>query len=580
MLVLLLATTLIAQIDKDTKNPRQKIVNEELEAKIDNLLNPLNNTISPGCAVTVIHNGNLIAKKAYGMANLENQVSFTHKTVVRMPYSEGREFIAIAAVLMEQDGILKLDDKVRKYFPELPQWAEPVTLWDILNHRSGFADEWATLLLTQASMANRFDKSQFLQFLYNQPTPAVEPGKGYLYSNSDFGLLRLILEKASGKNLPEWLEARVFKPLKMSSTRMQSNPLEIIPNKAIVYSAVGNRKYEQARVSKTSPGGNYFILTNAEDLERWSAAHNDSTSEIANAAARLLDNVRTMPGKDKHYIVGYSKRKIKDQTVFLHEGVNEFNYLTRIPDMKLSVITLGNFHGEGCDVENKAITNFLLGVTEPPPPTFLTKPISVTKDELSKYEGRYLWENQVSWQSNTPVRVFSNFFVADGVLKLRYRPNYLIDLIPVGKDVFYFNDGFGMQIKFSRNAGGTPDKVEVQFDDGFPGVTMVKDTIVSWQPSKAELTAFTGKYYSRHLDFYWTVELNKEGKLIIKRPTIADTVIEADGLNQFHFKIESYPGVSSDAWVLFHKNQKGRITHLTVWSQRNMHHRFDRIGAR
>ena len=210
LLIVLLPTLLVAQVKQAVSNRQEQTVKKELEAKIDSLFASINNTNSPGVAVTVSQNGKVIANKSYGLASIELQVPFTHKTVVKMPYSEGREFISIAAVVMEQDGILKLDDKIRKYFPKLPDWADGVTIWDLLNHRSGLADEWDAILLTQASMGNRFDKSQFLQLLYNQPKPEVEPGKGYMYSNSDFGLLRLILEKAAGKNLPDWLKQRVF----------------------------------------------------------------------------------------------------------------------------------------------------------------------------------------------------------------------------------------------------------------------------------------------------------------------------------------------------------------------------------
>jgi CubicO group peptidase (beta-lactamase class C family) len=172
-----------------------------LDKKLDSIFQEFNNASSPGYAITIIQNGKAITKKAYGQASLEfTTLPFNHNTVVTIPYSEGREFISIAAALLEQDGKLTLNDKVRKYFPKLPVWSEPVTIQDLLNHSSGFCDEWATLVLTQASMNNRLDVSQFLNFLYNQPDPQVEPGKGYMYSNSDFGLLRLILEKASVKN--------------------------------------------------------------------------------------------------------------------------------------------------------------------------------------------------------------------------------------------------------------------------------------------------------------------------------------------------------------------------------------------
>ncbi|MBK8496424.1 MAG: serine hydrolase [Chitinophagaceae bacterium] len=231
----------------------QSIDKIKLGKFIDSIYKPFNNKNSPGCAVTVIKNGKLISKKAYGMASIELQVPFSHQSVVRIGYSESREFISIAAVLMEQDGILTLDDKIRKYFPKLPDWSDPVTIRDLLNHRSGFVDEWATLLLMHGDMANRFDKEQFFRLLYTQTEPEIEPGKGFMYCNSDFGLLRLIMEKASGKNLGDWIKQRIFEPLKMNNTRMQKNATDIVPNRATKYSYSGNG-YTQDNVQKTSPG--------------------------------------------------------------------------------------------------------------------------------------------------------------------------------------------------------------------------------------------------------------------------------------------------------------------------------------
>ena len=267
LLFILLPAFLVAQDEQSVIKNREQIENKNLEAKLDSLFASFNNDAAPGCAVTILKDGKVLVKKSYGMASLEHRVPFAHKTVVRMPYSEAREFIAIAAVLMERDGVLKLDDRVRKFFPQLPAWAEKVTVRDLLNHRSGFSDEWAVLLLSQASMSNRFDESQFLRFLAAQPEPEIEPGKGYLYSNSDFGLLRLVLERASGKKLPDWMQARMFEPLKMRSTAMQKNPLDVVPDKAEMYVPAGANKYALARIGKTSPGGNYYILTNAEDLQ-------------------------------------------------------------------------------------------------------------------------------------------------------------------------------------------------------------------------------------------------------------------------------------------------------------------------
>lgn len=551
----------------------------ELEAKCDSVFASMNNTKSSGVAVTIIQNGKVLAKKSYGMASIEHQVSFTHQSVVRINYSEGREFISIAAVLMEQDGKIDLNDKVRKYFPDLPAWSSNVTVWDLLNHRSGFVDEWANLLLTQASMANRFDKSQFLRLLYMQPRPEIEPGKGYMYSNSDFGLLRLILEKASGERLSAWMKKRMFEPLKMMSTRQWDDQLAVIPNFARQYTDEGDNRFKIKHVDKTSPGSNYFIATSADDLALWAAAHADETSDIAKATAKLLKNVRLMPNNKDHYIFGHTVEKVGEQTRIFHRGVGEDLYLTRVPKEGLAIITLGN-RQPGFEVENKALLNFVLKTRDdaPPKPVFLTERITVTKEELARYEGRYLYQNQTTWQSYVPLRKINDFFVSDGVLKVRFSGDLIYSLTPVGKGIFYaYEEGFGTQVTFSQPSPGSPPEARLDFDDGFPSIKMKKEPNI-WFPTKAELSSLVGIYYSKHLDFYWTIVLNPDGKLIVRRPTIADMELVPDLKNEFRLTMEDRVNHGFDVWVRFERDAKGKITHITAHYPRLMDHRFDRVS--
>lgn len=88
---------------------------------------------------------------------------------------------------------------------------------------------------------------------------------------------------------------------------------------------------------------------------------------------------------------------------------------------------------------------------------------------------------------------------------------------------------------------------------------------------------FTGKYYSKHLDYYWNFELNEQGKMVLRRATMPDAIIEPDGENQFRYIAEKSPGAGFDQWILFNKTPAGEITGLTVWSARVMHHRFDKV---
>ncbi len=566
-----------AQPNSRNKTAEISIDPVELGKKLDSVFAPTNKNSSPGCAVTVLADGKIVAKKIYGMASIEHHVPFTHQSVLRMPYSEAREFISVAAVLMEKDGLLNLNDKVIKYFPRLPEWSAQVSLWDLLNHRSGFVDEWATFLLMYNSMSNRFETAQFLNLLYTQPTPQIEPGKGYMYCNSDFGLLRLIMEKACGKNLPDWMKERIFTPLQMVKSSMQKNPLDIIPDRAEMYDEQSGDIYQHAQVQKTSPGGNYHILSSADDLEYWYAAIADPASEIGQASAKLIANVRRIPGMENHYVVGYSSRKINNQEVILHEGVNGYNYMTRIPQLGVAVITFGNRNGNGFANENKAIINYLLKMPAPQLPKLLTTPVSIPEKNLTKYVGNYRWLEDISWEGYRQSRKFSSFFIADGKLKVRYTGNFVIALTPVANDVFYYNDGFGIQFVFKQESANSPMHVTITYDDGFPGEKMAKDSTAVWIPTKEMLTGFKGKYHSKHLDYFWNIDLDKEGKLVLKRNTLPDAILDPDGLNQFHYIAEKYPGSGFDQWLLFNKDDKGNITGITVWSARVMHHQFDKI---
>ena len=545
---------------------------------MDTVFKEFNNKNSPGCAVTILHNGKPIAQKAYGMASIELQVPFTQRSVVKIGYSEAREFIAIAAILMEKDGILSLNDKLKKYFPKLPEWSEPVTIWDLLNHRSGFVDEWATLLMMHADMANRFDKEQFFRLMYTQPEAEVEPGKGYMYCNSDFGLLRLLMEKASGKNLSDWIRQRIFDPLKMNNTSMQKNPLDIIPNKANKYSKPA-AVFKNVNVQKTSPGGNYYILTCADDLAKWSIAIGDPSSEFHSALNKLFANVRKIPGKKDHYVTGHSLDTINGNAVVIHEGVNGENYLTRIPAKGYAIITLGNIDYNGFSDQNKLLRSYILKEKKPAfvKPIFAKKPIVVAEADLQQYTGKYRWLNQVSWESVNEIRKFSDFFIENGKLRSRYSGNYMIDLTPVGKDLFYYEDGFGMEIRFTPATNTTLMSVTASFDDGWPPDIMEKKAAQAWKPTKDELAKFAGRYYSKHLDYYWNLEMNEQGKMVLKRATVADIIMEPDGENEFYYSGEKYAGAPFDQWILFNKDVQGNISGFTVSSARVMHHRFDKV---
>lgn len=547
----------------------------ELEAVIDRAMASAR-ADGPGVAVLVLRDGRVIAQRRYGLASLEHGVPFTPNHVVRHPYSEGREFVAITAALMERDGLLRLDDPVRTHFPQLPAWAAPVRLRDLLQHRSGFVDEWSALLLMHGSMANRFDESQFLRLLADQPAPEVDPRRGYLYSNSDYGLLRLVLEKASGGDLAGYMTRRIFAPLGMTSTRLADDQATVIPHEAPKYAPRGDG-YQHEMQMKSSPGGRYVIATTACDLARWATAHLDSTSEVARAATRLMEGATPVPALDGHYPFGRTVARVSGVGVERHEGVLAATYLTRVPSRGIAVVTFGNRYLE--PAENAAIVGHLLGAAgDSARPRFPTEPVAVARESLARLTGRYVSTSIRSWESDTLARQLATLELVSGALVARFTWARAT-LVPVGARRFVWQGpDFGMLVEFPpANADGA-SRMIVSYDDGAPSETY--ERLPAWTPPREWLERLVGRYRSPHLDYTWTLALDADGALVIRAPTIAERRLEPFRPGEFLLRHEKYPGVPAHYWVRFHEAANGEIEHLTVWAPRLMNHRFERVRAR
>lgn len=549
-----------------------------LETTLDSIFSSFNEN-TPGAAITVIHDGKVIAKKAYGLASLEHKVSFTHQTVARLPYSEGREFISIATALMERDSLLRLRDKVQEYFPDLPSWSNTVTIQDLLNHSSGLADEWATLAITQASMGNRLDKSQFLQFLYDQPTPSVEPGKGYMYSNSDFGLLRLILEKASGEDLSVYMKRRVFDPLGMVNSKINNDKEEVIINQALNYGGANNLFRLWLR-DKTSPGGNYYVLTSANDLEKWAAAYDDSSSFVYAASQRLRKDARPIPVlSGTNYVFGHKVKEVGSYEVTAHMGVNEYAYMARVPEKKLTVILWSNHLTFSRWGMMKNVLSKILNVAPIPGPliNLQQEQVEINQKELESLAGMYKWKEQLTFQSYLPIKRYTPFVAGEGVLRVVYTDTDTVDLVQLGKNRFRDQE-YPDLFEFSQEHPDSTMKVVVYTYNG-PIWKMEKVEPKKPTLKIEELKLLTGKYYSNHLDFYLTIRLNDKNQLVVRRPTVAEKVLKQFPDEEFRLMTDYYEEQSSESWVRFHYDSKGVVSHLTITHPRLMQHSFDKVSG-
>ena len=550
----------------------------ELQAMVDDVFGDPDQA-GPGSTVLLLHAGDVVAQRHGGLASLEHSVPFRPDHTVRLPYSEGREFMAVAAVFMENDGLITIDDKVRGYFPDLPDWSAPVTIRDLIHHRSGFVDEWTVLLLMHTSMGNRFERPQFLRLLYDQPAPEVEPGTGYMYSNSDYGLLRLLLEDAAGEDLGAYMKRRVFDPLEMSATLLVGDFSEAVPQHAMSYAPKGDGFRHQE--IKTSPGGDYVIATSACDLARWAKAHSDPESEVSLATSRLAEGAKTLPGRAGHLAFGHTVTEVGGTRVIRHEGVNEVNYLTRIPGLGLSLITFGNGYYE--PEKNDLFLNLLLDAEyESVNAQYPTDRIAMQPAELARYAGHYVSTNTPSWENEGMARDIISIDATRDGLDVSWAGWGQFRLAPVGEDLFTWHedatdDSLGMLFEFSDPDENGLLKLVIRYSDGYPEEHF--SSVGKWAPSAELLNRIAGTYYSSYLDYTWRLVLDESGGLVFRAATLADIDVEPYQEGEFILRHERFPGQPEIHWIRVHEGESGEITHLTVWATRLMNLRLDRLRA-
>jgi CubicO group peptidase (beta-lactamase class C family) len=309
---------------------------------------------SPGCAVGVARGGAVLLTKGYGLADLESGRAISPETIFETG-SVAKQFTATAVVLLATDGKLNLDDPVRKYVPELPDYGSPLTIRHLLTHTSGLR-EWSALVGVQGwprgSRVHR--QADLLDVVTRQRSLNHKPGEFYSYTNSGYGLLFTVVERVSGQPFATFTTDRIFTPLGMSNTRWRDDFTRVVPGRAQAYSREDDGWHlEMPFENVVGPGG---LLTTVGDLLKWNAALTHRTPPLG---AAVVDSLSRRPkltgvggrGRESEYALGLVFTSYRGVPEVSHGGATAAyrTFLTRYPtegDLSIAVMcNAGNANG-------------------------------------------------------------------------------------------------------------------------------------------------------------------------------------------------------------------------------------------
>jgi CubicO group peptidase (beta-lactamase class C family) len=511
------------------------------EQKVNRLFVDYDNAHSPGCSLGVIRNGNFVLRKSYGMGSLELGVPLSSGSVFYMG-SVSKQFTAASVVLAAEQGFLSLDDDVRKYIPELPDYGHPITLRQMLHHTSGFRDVLTLLALSGRHLEDIHPAAELLDLIARQKALNFVPGDEYQYSNSNYFLLAEVVKRATKKPLSQFAAESIFKPLGMTHTRFYDDRSVVVPGRVAAYrpGKGGAFLVDWSTNYETVGGGG--LMSSVDDLLLWDRNFYDNKLGKGTLIKEMLTRGVLNNGKQTSYALGNETDTYRGLPVVGHGG-QLMGYRTnvlRFPGQKFGVVCL-------CNVET-------------------ADPYSLSLKVADIYLGKYLQpiaarRPKAVASRLDPAPLAGTYYDATRHERLAYSAengNLIVQeniLDPVGPNRFEGPPGF-----FSTFSGFGDGQTVTVTRDG--ATTFSGSRLKEFNPDSATLAAYTGVYTSSELDttYKFTVE---DGSLMLWNNW--DPPLQLQPMIKDEFSVD---GIN----LVFHKDSSGKVSGLSVytWAARNV----------
>ena len=527
-----------------------QVDNASQNSKIDAIFEKYTSKTGPGCAISVMHNGEVVYSKGYGMANLEYDVSISPSTVFDIA-SVSKQFTGFAISTLLQEGKIGLEDDIRKYLPEVPDFGKIITIRHLIHHTSGLRDWPQTLNVAGWCWDEVFSFQYILRMVKNQKELDFDPGTQHMYSNTGYNLLAAIVEKVSGKSFREWMHENIFVPLNMKASHFLDDHKMVIKNLAYSYSRSDNN------FAKSSTGltayGSSSMFTTVEDLSKWVINFDKQVASKNPVYVRMLEDGVLNNGDKVGYGYGLGFGEEGKLKTVSHTGgwAGYRTVIMNFPDEKFSCIILSNAadfnpYGYSLNVAKlflkekfKAENNAADSVKNMPT-------VKVDTAVAKKVTGMY--QLGEGWYVTITLEGDQLMTQANGEAKFPMKAK---------SDSVYWIDAYGASMTFVKDENGDVNSLRYRWIDS-------AKRVIPLQVDITQFDNYTGEYYSEELSSEYKVNV-MDGKLMIHHMRLGDFELQPDPItpDQFTSQIGLIRFVKSDQKKLIgFRLSGGRVKNL------------------
>ncbi len=529
----------------------------DLQRSLVELLEPMDGE-RPGTVVGLVRDGELVAAHAVGLADLSFGVPFAADTPTNIG-STGKQFTGYALALLQERGELSLDDDIRDYFPELPDFGETVTLRHLATHTSGYREFLNTLGLAgvRIEKGDWIEPEEAIALIKRQPELQNNPGAEWNYNNTGFVLLAKVIEEVTKTPFTEWLAQEVFQPLNMDSTRVRPDPTFVLTGAARGYSKDGEDWREARDLGGAAGAG--AVYTTLADMARWMLelggfAHGGST----------VGEMLTEPFEGTTYGLGLIIEDWRGQRRWQHGG-GDLGHLSAFyyyPDLGAGVMVFANHHELPPGLVTE-LTELLIGDSLDPAPR---RADTVPAEEDAPFEDAFF----DAYAGRYELEIMPGFvlrFFRDGeryMTQATGQPAF--EIIPVDARTFRI-DVVDARIVFEVDEDGQAPALTL-FQNGEHRAMRLEDEDEVPRPDPTE---FVGRYFSAELETFYALSVEDDA-LVLRHRRFGPVTLH-------HKQDDAFQAAFPLATVDFMRDEDGRVTGLKAGNQRTRDVWFERLDS-
>jgi len=528
----------------------------DLAAQVDRIFERWDRTVSPGCAAAVMKDGRIVYKRGFGMADLDHDVTITPATVFHVA-SMSKQFTAASILLLEQDGKLSVDNDVRRYIPELPDFGVKITLRHLIHHTSGLRDQWELLGLAGWRYSqDLITDEDVLAVMARQKDLNFKPGERYLYCNTGYTLLAQVVKRVSGRSFREFTQARIFDPLGMKSTHFRDDFDEIV--KGMAYGYVQAGATYKLSVTNFDTAGATSLLTTVEDLALWD--ENFYNPRVGGRALieRMLERGRLNSGETLDYAYGLTVGKYKSLPIVDHAG-SDAGYrsdLIRFPEQHFSVAVLCNLPLNPGALARQVADIYLAKEIKPEPARPEEPGLKLAQERLAAVVGIYL---------NPDGDIVRRVFVRNGALRASQGSSPAAIELRAASELRFKPIGQAAEIRFEPMAGGGMRMIETAEGSAKPAVFIRME---AFAPKPEQLAEYAGEYRSEEIEPVFRMTI-REGRLNLERLKSSPAPLEPAVKDVF---------LSGGGSIRFVRDRRGKVAGFILNRSRTLNFRFAKTG--